>query len=115
MRDAFKKDEQFDCVILDPPSFVRTKSAKGGALRGYKDINLLGLKLLKDRGYLLTASCSQNISMSDFMKVLNDASGDAQCRLQIIDIRSQSSDHPILLSMPETHYLKFVVGRKISS
>ena len=115
MRDAFKKGEQFDCIILDPPSFVRTKSAKGGALRGYKDINLLGLKLLKDRGYLLTASCSQNISMSDFIKVLNDASGDAQCRLQIIDIRSQSSDHPILLSMPETHYLKFVVARKISS
>lgn len=115
MRDAYKNEERFDCIILDPPSFVKSKSAKGGALRGYKDINLLGLKLLKDRGYLLTASCSQNVSMGDFMKVLNDAATDAQCQLQIIDICSQSSDHPILLSMPETHYLKFVVGRKISS
>ncbi|OGL40866.1 MAG: hypothetical protein A3C43_04050 [Candidatus Schekmanbacteria bacterium RIFCSPHIGHO2_02_FULL_38_11] len=114
MRDAYKNNERFDCVILDPPSFVKAKGAKGGALRGYKDINLLGLKLLKDRGYLLTASCSQNVSESEFLNVLNDSAKDAKCRLQIIEIRSQSSDHPILLSMPETHYLKFVVGRKVA-
>ena len=113
MREIYKKGERFGCVILDPPSFVKSKGARDGAQRGYKDINLLGLKLLEEGGYLITSSCSQNISASEFMNILKEAAVDAGCLLQIIEIRSQSKDHPILVSMPETHYLKFIVGKKI--
>jgi len=114
LREIYKKGESFGCVMLDPPSFVKSKGAREGAQRGYKDINLLGLKLLYDGGYLITSSCSQNISVSEFMNILKDASVDAGCLLQIIEIRSQSRDHPIVVSMPETHYLKFIVAKKIS-
>src|SRR3989304_5497544 len=114
LRAKYKSGERFDCIILDPPSFVREKVAKDGALRGYKDINLMALKLLDDGGYLITSSCSQNTSASEFMNILKDASVDAGCLLQIIENRSQSRDHPILLSMPQTHYLKFVIARKLS-
>ena len=114
LREIYKKGESFGCVMLDPPSFVKSKGAREGAQRGYKDINLLGLKLLYDGGYLITSSCSQNISASEFMNILKDASVDAGCLLQIIEIRSQSRDHPIVVSMPETHYLKFIVAKKIS-
>ncbi|MBI5893541.1 MAG: class I SAM-dependent rRNA methyltransferase [Deltaproteobacteria bacterium] len=114
LRDAYKKGEKFDCVMLDPPSFVKTKDARHGAERGYKDINLMGLKLLNDNGCLITSSCSHNISQTRFLDILHDAAKDAGCLLQIMENRSQSRDHPILLSMPETHYLKFVVAKKIA-
>lgn len=113
LRERYKKGEKFDCVMLDPPSFVKGKGAMGGAWRGYKDINLLGLKLLNNNGYLITSSCSQNVSSSVFLNILNDAARDAGCLLQLLENRSQSRDHPILLSMPETHYLKFVAAKKV--
>lgn len=113
LRERFKAVGRFDCVILDPPSFVKEKGAKGGAFRGYKDINLMALKLLNDGGYLITSSCSQNISPSKFLDILNDAARDAGCFLQLLENRLQSRDHPILLAMPQTHYLKFVAVRKV--
>lgn len=113
LRDRYKAGERFDCVILDPPSFVKEKGAKGGALRGYKDINLTALKLLKDGGYLITSSCSQNISPAQFLEIIQDAAADAGCPVQLLDVRFQSRDHPILLAMPQTLYLKFVVARKM--
>jgi len=85
-----------------------------GAWRGYKDINILGLKLLNDNGYLITSSCSQNISPITFLDILNDAATDVNCLLQLVENRFQSRDHPLLLGMPETHYLKFVVVRKVA-
>lgn len=114
LRKQYKKGERFDCVMLDPPSFVKSKEAMAGAWRGYKDINILGLKLLNDNGYLITSSCSQSISPAIFLNILNDAAWDAGCLLQLIENRSQAKDHPILISMPETHYLKFVVVRKVA-
>lgn len=115
LRAKYKSGERFDCIILDPPSFVREKGAKDGALRGYKDINLMALKLLNDGGYLITSSCSQNISPAQFLDTICDAASDTGCLLQLLENRSQSRDHPILLSMPQTHYLKFVIARKLSS
>ncbi|MBI3399628.1 MAG: class I SAM-dependent rRNA methyltransferase [Deltaproteobacteria bacterium] len=114
LRETYKRGERFDCVMLDPPSFVKGKEAMAGAWRGYKDINLLGLKLLNDNGCLITSSCSQNISPSLFLNILNDAARDANCLLQVVENRFQSRDHPILLSMPETYYLKFVAAKKIA-
>ncbi|MBI5875350.1 MAG: class I SAM-dependent rRNA methyltransferase [Deltaproteobacteria bacterium] len=114
LREQYKKGERFDCVILDPPSFVKGKEAMAGAWRGYKDINILGLKLLNDNGYLITSSCSQNISPTAFLDILNDAARDAGCMLQLVENRSQAKDHPILLGMPETHYLKVVAARKVA-
>ena len=114
LREQYKKSERFDCVMLDPPAFAKDREAAAGAWQGYKDINLLGLKLLNDNGYLITSSCSQNISPMTFLNILNDAAQDAGCMLQLIENRSQAKDHPILISMPETHYLKFVVAKKVA-
>lgn len=114
LRDRYKASERFDCIVLDPPSFVREKAARDGAVRGYKDINLMALKLLTDGGYLITSCCSQNISPDQFLDIIHDAASDAGCLLQLVENRSQSRDHPILLSMPQTHYLKFVVARKMA-
>jgi len=113
LREVYKVGERFDCVILDPPSFVKEKGARGGAIRGYKDINLMALRLLNDGGYLITSSCSQNISPTRFLGIIDESARDAGCLVQLLENRFQARDHPILLSMPETHYLKFVVGRKV--
>lgn len=113
LREVYKAGERFDCVMLDPPSFVKEKGARGGAIRGYKDINLMALRLLNDGGYLITSSCSQNISPARFLEIIDEAARDAGCLVQLLENRLQARDHPILLSMPETHYLKFVVGRKM--
>ncbi|MBI5194557.1 MAG: class I SAM-dependent rRNA methyltransferase [Nitrospirae bacterium] len=113
LRDRYKAGERFDCIMLDPPSFVKDKGARGGAARGYKDINLTALKLLNDGGFLITSSCSQNVSPDHFLDIIHDAAVDAGCLLQLMENRPQSKDHPILLSMPQTHYLKFVVVRKV--
>lgn len=114
LREQHKQGKKFDCIMLDPPSFVKGKEAMAGAWRGYKDINVLALKLLNDNGYLITSSCSQNISPTAFLDILNHAATDANCMLQLVENRFQSRDHPVLLGMPETHYLKFVVAKKIA-
>lgn len=113
LRDRYKTGARFDCVILDPPSFVKEKGAKGGALRGYKNINLMALKMLNDGGYLITSSCSQNIPPAQFLEIIQEAASDAGSPVQLLDVRFQSRDHPILLAMPQTLYLKFVAARKV--
>src|SRR3989304_6431275 len=100
--------------MLAPPAFAKGRAAMAGAWQGYKDINLLGLKLLNDNGYLITSSCSQNISPTAFLDILNDAARDAGCMLQVVETRSQAKDHPILISMLDGRYLKFVVARKVA-
>jgi len=112
-RDAYERGERFDCIVLDPPSFVKEKGARGGAVRGYRDINRIALKLLDHEGILITSSCSQNISPAQFLEIIEDAATDAGCLVQLLDVRFQSRDHPILLAMPQTLYLKFVVVRKM--
>lgn len=98
--------EQYDVVILDPPAFTKTRSAVEGALRGYKEINLRGMKLTRDGGYFITCSCSQHVTPDLFRGMLLEAQKDAHVQLRQIEWRTQGRDHPILLASPETQYLK---------
>ena len=97
---------QYDVVILDPPAFTKTRSAVEGALRGYKEINLRGMKLTRDGGFFVTCSCSQHVTPDLFRGMLLEAQKDAHVQLRQIEWRTQGRDHPILLSSPETQYLK---------
>ena len=98
--------EQYDVVILDPPAFTKTRSAVEGALRGYKEINLRGMKLTRDGGFFVTCSCSQHVTPDLFRGMLMEAQKDAHIQLRQIEWRTQGRDHPILLASPETQYLK---------
>ncbi|MHB8526456.1 MAG: class I SAM-dependent rRNA methyltransferase [Candidatus Acidiferrales bacterium] len=104
---------RFDTVILDPPAFAKNRDTVSSALRGYKEINLRALKILKPGGYLITASCSYHISEALFLQVLAEAANDVGRALQIVERRTQSRDHAILLTMPETHYLKCLILKAI--
>ncbi|MCM3627263.1 class I SAM-dependent rRNA methyltransferase [Paenibacillus glycanilyticus] len=99
----------WDVVILDPPAFAKTKSAVAGACRGYKDINLHGLKLVNEGGYLVTASCSYHMRPDLFLETIQEAASDAGKLLRLVEWRAAGKDHPQLLGVPEGHYLKFAV------
>ena len=103
--------EKYDMVILDPPAFTKTRSAVEPALRGYKEINLRAMKLLRDGGYLVTCSCSQHILPPMFQKVVLEAANDTHSQLMQIEFRTQGRDHPILPALPETQYLKCGIYR----
>lgn len=103
----------FDTVILDPPAFAKNRESVAAAVRGYKEINLRALKLLKPGGCLITCSCSYHISESLFLQLIAEAANDARRSVQIVERRTQSRDHPILLTMPETLYLKCLILRAI--
>ncbi|TAJ97330.1 MAG: class I SAM-dependent rRNA methyltransferase [Candidatus Manganitrophaceae bacterium] len=98
--------KQYDCIILDPPSFVKRRKEVENAVRGYKEINLRAMKLLRPGGFLVTCSCSYHLSEGRFREILLDASRDVRRTLRLISLRSQAKDHPVLLSLPETEYLK---------
>lgn len=100
---------KFDTIILDPPAFAKKRSNLESALRGYKEINLRAMKRLSPSGILVTCSCSQHVSEIDFLNMLADAAADARRPVAVREKRTQSSDHPFLLSMPETLYLKCVI------
>ena len=97
---------QYDVVILDPPAFTKTRSAVESATRGYKEINLRAMKMVKPGGYLITCSCSQHILPDAFMQIVRDAAHDARVQLRQVEYRTQGRDHPILPAAPETQYLK---------
>ena len=99
-------DEQFDLIILDPPSFTRSKKALRDAMRGYKEIHLRALKLLDHDGYLATFSCSHHVSRELFLNNVRDAAVDARRTLRLVESFTQRADHPILPTIPETEYLK---------
>jgi 23S rRNA (cytosine1962-C5)-methyltransferase len=107
------RDERFDTVILDPPAFAKTKSAVDKARRGYKEINLRALKILRPGGCLITCSCSYHVHEADLEAILADAAMDAQATVSVVEKRRQARDHPILLGVPETYYLKCFVLRKL--
>ena len=110
MRDLVKTGRRYDLVMLDPPAFARSKQALPRALAGYKDVNLLGLKLLKPEGFLVTSSCSHPVSEEDLWTSIRLAARDAKREIRLIEQRGQGPDHPVLASMPETRYLKcFIV------
>jgi 23S rRNA (cytosine1962-C5)-methyltransferase len=97
---------QFDVVLLDPPAFARSKQAVPRALSGYKDINLLAIRLTKPEGIVVTSSCSHHVSDADLWKAIGRAAQDAKRPVRLLEQRGQASDHPILATMPETRYLK---------
>ena len=110
----FKQEGQtFDCVILDPPAFCKTASEAADALKGYLDVNVLGMKLVKSGGYLVSCSCSHYVSTAAFEKMLTEAAKRSGRRAQCLEMRSQSPDHPSLLCADETHYLKCFILRII--
>jgi 23S rRNA (cytosine1962-C5)-methyltransferase len=113
LREMESGGERFDTIILDPPAFAKNRATVNSAARGYKEINLRALKLLNPGGVLVTCSCSYHMSEDLFLELLTDAALDAHRRVQIIEKRGQSSDHPVLLGVPETHYLKCVIARVV--
>ena len=106
LRGLERARARFGVIVLDPPSFARSRSALDAAARGYKEINLRALRLLERGGTLLTFSCSHHLSEALFEEICRDAAADAGVQLRIVDRLSQSSDHPVLLTIPETRYLK---------
>ena len=107
--------ETFDLIVMDPPKFVSDRKHIDRACRGYKDLNLIALQLLKPNGLLATFSCSGLLSRDLFQKVIFGAGVDAQCEIQVIEHLSQSDDHPVLLTFPESLYLKGLICRKIET
>ena len=100
---------KFETVIVDPPAFTKTRAAKDGALRGYKDVNLRALRLLSADGILVSCSCSHHVTEADLLQVIAEAALDSNKQLRVLERRTQSQDHPILLTVPETHYLKCII------
>jgi 23S rRNA (cytosine1962-C5)-methyltransferase len=110
LKDYAACDRRYDTIVLDPPAFAKTKRDLDAALRGYKELNLRALKMLRPGGVLVTCSCSYHISSSNFLDMLASAALDAHRSLRLIEVRGQAKDHPILLSVPETAYLKCVIA-----
>ena len=106
LRELERAGEKFDVVSLDPPAFAKNRKALAGALGGYKEINLRAMKLLNPDGVLVTSSCSYHLQEAMFYELLQMAAHDARRYVQVLERRSQSADHPVLIGMPETHYLK---------
>lgn len=109
LREYKANGEKFDTVVLDPPAFCKSANDVKNAYRGYKDINILGLKLVKKGGFLVTASCSHYMTATLFEKMLKEASRESGRTVRVVEIKSQSPDHPALLAADETTYLKFYV------
>ncbi|MGH7567251.1 MAG: class I SAM-dependent rRNA methyltransferase [Gemmatimonadota bacterium] len=101
--------EKFGAIVLDPPAFAKNKKSLPGALRGYKEINLRAIKCLEPGGVLITCSCSYHLSREMLIEIVAEAAGDAGRAVELLEIRSQAPDHPILLNVPETEYLKCLV------
>ncbi len=113
LRELERRGEAFDTIVLDPPAFAKNKAALPKALSGYKEINLRALKLLRPGGFLITCSCSYNVSEAAFAEVLASAALDAHAEVAVVEKRMQGRDHPVLLTVPETYYLKCFILRKV--
>ena len=106
LSEQSRKGEKYDVIILDPPAFTKSRSAVDSAIRGYKEINLRAMKMIRTGGYLITCSCSQHVIPNMFRNMVLDAAKDARVLLRQVEFRSQGKDHPILPYAPETEYLK---------
>src|SRR5215510_2586566 len=111
LREQEQAGERFDVINLDPPSFAKNRASIEAATRGYKELNLRAMKLLVSGGTLITSTCSYHISEESFLNVIAAAASDAGRSVQLIEKRMQARDHPVLISMPETHYLKCMILR----
>jgi 23S rRNA (cytosine1962-C5)-methyltransferase len=109
LRDWASSREQFDTIVLDPPAFAKSKRAVEGAMRGYKELNLRAMQMLKPGGLLMTCSCSHHVSPADFEAVVAAAAADAHRRVRLRQRRGAAPDHPVVLNIPETEYLKCLI------
>ncbi len=109
LKDYSTAGRQYDTIVLDPPAFAKTKRTVATALRGYKELNLRALKMLRPGGLLVTSSCSFHVSEGEFLDMLGSAAADAGRRVRILEKRGASMDHPFLLNVPETAYLKCIL------
>jgi 23S rRNA (cytosine1962-C5)-methyltransferase len=114
LRRLERENARFDTIVLDPPAFAKNKASVPKALAGYKEINLRALHLLKPGGYLVTCSCSYNVDEAMFGQVLYEASVDSHAQVTVVEKRMQGRDHPVLLGVPETYYLKCFILRKLA-
>ena len=110
-RAAADPTARYNTIVLDPPAFAKSKRAASGALRGYKELNLRALKMLSPGGALITCSCSHHVSLADFTEIVRSAAADAGRRVQLLEIRGAAPDHPAILTLPETSYLKCLLLR----
>ncbi len=110
LKDYSASGHQYDTIVLDPPAFAKTKRDLDAALRGYKELNLRALKMLRPAGILVTCSCSYHVSQADLLGTVASAALDAHKTVRLLELRGQSLDHPVLLNVPETSYLKCVIA-----
>jgi 23S rRNA (cytosine1962-C5)-methyltransferase len=113
LHELERRGERFDTIVLDPPAFAKSREAVEKAQRGYKEINLRAMKLLARGGVLITCSCSYHVHEADFEAILSAAAADAGALLTVVEKRRQARDHPVLLGVPETYYLKCFVLRRL--
>jgi 23S rRNA (cytosine1962-C5)-methyltransferase len=113
LRRLERAGERFDTIVLDPPAFAKNKAAVTGAIAGYKEINLRAMHLLNPGGHLITCSCSYNVDEALFGDILRAASADSRTSMTVVEKRTQGRDHPVLLGVPETHYLKCFILRRV--
>jgi 23S rRNA (cytosine1962-C5)-methyltransferase len=111
LREMDERGKRFDVINLDPPAFAKNRASIEAATRGYKEINLRAIRILEPGGTLITSTCSYHMSEEAFLNVIADAGADAGRAVQIVEKRMQSRDHPVLVSMPETYYLKCLILR----
>ena len=109
MQNACDFDKKYNIIILDPPAFAKNKKSVATALKGYEKLNKLAIQLLEKNGVLITSSCSHHVSQQDFLEAVNKAGVKANRKIQLIYLNGASLDHPRLLPMPESSYLKFAV------
>ena len=110
LKDYSASNRRYDTIVLDPPPFAKSKRDLDSALRGYKELNLRALKMLRPGGILVTCSCSFHVSQSIFVEMLAAAALDVRRSLRLVEVRGQAKDHPVLLNVPETSYLKCVIS-----
>lgn len=106
-------NERYDCIVLDPPAFAKSKNATAGALRGYKELNLRALRMLSPGGLLVTCSCSHHVPLADFTAVIASAAADSGRRVQLLETHGAAPDHAEILTLPETSYLKCLIIKAI--
>ena len=111
LREYEATGQRYDTIVLDPPAFAKTKRAAEGAMRGYKELNLRAMKMLRAGGTLVTCSCSHHVSLAEFTEVVAAAASDAGRRVQVLETRGAAPDHPAVLTLPETSYLKCLICR----
>ena len=111
LREYEANGERYETIVLDPPAFAKSKRAAEGAMRGYKELNLRAMKMLAPGGILVTCSCSHHVPLAEFTEVVRAAAADAGRRVQVLEIRGAAPDHPAVLTLPETSYLKCLICR----